>query len=89
MCEHARSERSQQVSSVDHPERSSAQPDVSQSCRTFNHSHIAANEPLGGDPACWLHLVCSSCGVMLDEALVEHRPDCSEGASSSGIAATL
>ena len=35
-----------------------------------------ADEPLGGDPACWLHLVCPSCGVVLDRTPVEHGPGC-------------
>jgi hypothetical protein len=36
------------------------------------------DEPLGGDPACWLHLVCPSCGVVLGEPSVQHRPECEE-----------
>jgi hypothetical protein len=32
-----------------------------------------AEEPEGGDAACWAHLVCPECGAMSRE---EHRPDC-------------
>jgi hypothetical protein len=28
----------------------------------------------GGDPVCWLHLVCEECGAIVSEG---HRPTCS------------
>jgi hypothetical protein len=30
----------------------------------------------GGDPVCWLHLVCDSCGALLDHENDPHRPEC-------------
>lgn len=39
------------------------------------------DEPLGGDSACWLHLVCPGCGAVLDRDSAEHRPGCLEGPS--------
>lgn len=39
------------------------------------------SEPLGGDPTCWLHLVCPSCGVVFDQNQTEHRPGCDEARS--------
>jgi hypothetical protein len=35
-------------------------------------------EPLepGGDPVCWLHLVCESCGALLEREGDPHRPGC-------------
>jgi len=33
----------------------------------------AAEPPEGGDPACWVHLVCPECGAVAGES---HRPEC-------------
>ncbi len=33
--------------------------------------------PAGGDPACWLNLVCEECGAVTSEG---HRPGCSSAA---------
>jgi hypothetical protein len=30
----------------------------------------------GGDPVCWLHLVCESCGALLEREDDPHRPGC-------------
>jgi hypothetical protein len=30
----------------------------------------------GGDPVCWLHLVCESCGALLEHEDDPHRPGC-------------
>jgi hypothetical protein len=30
----------------------------------------------GGDPVCWLHLVCESCGALLERPGDPHRPGC-------------
>jgi hypothetical protein len=30
----------------------------------------------GGDPVCWLHLVCESCGALLEHETDPHRPGC-------------
>jgi uncharacterized protein YeaO (DUF488 family) len=35
---------------------------------------------LGGDAACWAHLVCPECGAVTSEG---HRPGCSSGAASA------
>jgi uncharacterized protein YeaO (DUF488 family) len=35
---------------------------------------------LGGDAACWAHLVCPECGAVTSEG---HRPGCSAGAASA------
>ena len=32
--------------------------------------------PEGGDPVCWLHLVCESCGALLERETDPHRPGC-------------
>jgi LSD1 subclass zinc finger protein len=32
-----------------------------------------------GDPVCWLHLVCESCGALLELEGGAHRPDCDRG----------
>lgn len=32
----------------------------------------------GGDPACWLHFVCSHCGRMREDATLSHCPNCGE-----------
>ena len=41
--------------------------------------HVAAdpvsNNQLGGDPSCWLHLVCDACGAIVSGS-DGHRPDC-------------
>ncbi|MGD0472912.1 MAG: hypothetical protein ABSB70_06815 [Candidatus Velthaea sp.] len=37
----------------------------------------AASDDLGGDIACWLHLVCPSCGAILT-ASAGHRPECAQ-----------
>jgi hypothetical protein len=29
-----------------------------------------------GDPVCWLHLVCESCGALLEHEDDPHRPGC-------------
>jgi hypothetical protein len=29
---------------------------------------------LGGDPACWLHLVCDACGAVLDDGVSHDCP---------------
>jgi hypothetical protein len=31
-----------------------------------DHGEMTPPEEMGGDPACWLHLFCSDCGVQLD-----------------------
>ncbi|MGH9046131.1 MAG: hypothetical protein ACRDVW_02335, partial [Acidimicrobiales bacterium] len=36
----------------------------------------------GGDPACWIALVCPECGTIVDRAGY-HRPGCSIGATTS------
>lgn len=33
-------------------------------------------EPLGGDPACWLDRVCSECGRFIDDAGAVACPAC-------------
>jgi hypothetical protein len=30
----------------------------------------------GGDPVCWLHLVCEDCGALIERPDDPHRPDC-------------
>jgi len=30
----------------------------------------------GGDPVCWLHLVCESCGALIEREGDPHRPNC-------------
>jgi hypothetical protein len=35
--------------------------------------------PEPGDPVCWLHLVCESCGTLLEHADDPHRPGCEAG----------
>jgi len=47
---------------------------------------VAADDPggrvevreaeLGGDPACWLNLVCQDCGRFIDDPLAETCPAC-------------
>jgi hypothetical protein len=29
-----------------------------------------------GDPVCWLHLVCESCGALIEREGDPHRPGC-------------
>jgi hypothetical protein len=29
-----------------------------------------------GDPVCWLHLICASCGALLEHEGDPHRPGC-------------
>ncbi|MDB5069145.1 MAG: hypothetical protein JWM87_256 [Candidatus Eremiobacteraeota bacterium] len=29
-----------------------------------------------GDPVCWLHLVCDSCGALIEREGDRHRPGC-------------
>ena len=29
-----------------------------------------------GDPVCWLHLVCDSCGALIEQEGDPHRPGC-------------
>jgi len=36
--------------------------------------------PEGGDPVCWLHLVCESCGALIECAGDPHRPGCDAAA---------
>lgn len=43
----------------------------------------AAAEPEGGDPVCWLHLVCESCGALIEREGDPHRPGCDAVASVS------
>ncbi len=40
----------------------------------------AVDEPEGGDPVCWLHLLCPACGAMPDpeEAASSTCPRCGE-----------
>lgn len=38
----------------------------------MNSSHPDA----GGDPVCWLHLVCESCGALIEREGDPHRPGC-------------
>ena len=33
-------------------------------------------EPEAGDPVCWLHLVCESCGALIERDGDPHRPGC-------------
>jgi hypothetical protein len=45
------------------------------------HDEPGPNLPLddaeaGGDPVCWLHLVCESCGALIERPGDPHRPDC-------------
>jgi len=35
-----------------------------------------AEMPAGGDPVCWLHLICDSCGALLEREDDPHRPGC-------------
>ncbi|MGH3186796.1 MAG: hypothetical protein ACRDPY_45180 [Streptosporangiaceae bacterium] len=37
---------------------------------------LADEEPLGGEAACWAHLVCPECGAIESEG---HRPGCASG----------
>jgi len=32
--------------------------------------------PEAGDPVCWLHLVCDSCGALIERPGDPHRPGC-------------
>jgi len=32
--------------------------------------------PTGGDPVCWLHLTCESCGALIEHEGDPHRPGC-------------
>jgi hypothetical protein len=32
-----------------------------------------------GEPVCWLHLVCDSCGALIEKAGDPHRPGCDAG----------
>jgi len=36
----------------------------------------SAEQAEGGDPVCWLHLVCESCGALLESENDSHRPGC-------------
>jgi len=38
----------------------------------------ATPEPFdgGGDPVCWIHLVCETCGALLEHEGDPHRPGC-------------
>jgi len=38
----------------------------------------------GGDTACWLHLVCPSCGAVAASA-DRHRPDCAAAAGETDV----
>lgn len=39
------------------------------------------DEPEGGDPACYAHLVCPGCGALIDHPGA-HRPGCELGAGT-------
>lgn len=39
-------------------------------------------EDVGGDPACWAHLLCEECGAVLSEG---HRSWCSYGQTDASI----
>lgn len=39
------------------------------------------DEPEAGDPVCWLHLACESCGAMIEREGDSHRPGCEAVAS--------
>ncbi len=39
-----------------------------------NGALIAEELELGGEPACWAHLVCEECGAIVTDG---HRPSCS------------
>jgi hypothetical protein len=41
---------------------------------------FAEEEPLGGDPVCWAHLVCPQCGAIESEG---HRPGCAAASSTA------
>ncbi|HEX3463268.1 MAG TPA: hypothetical protein VHS78_04330 [Candidatus Elarobacter sp.] len=40
-------------------------------------------EPEAGDPVCWLHLACESCGALIERAGDPHRPGCELTANAS------
>lgn len=40
------------------------------------------DEPEAGDPVCWLHLVCDSCGALIEREGDPHRPGCEAAASA-------
>jgi hypothetical protein len=38
---------------------------------------VSAGDDLeAGDPVCWLHLVCESCGALIERDGDPHRPGC-------------
>lgn len=39
---------------------------------------VEGPEDEAGDPACWLHFVCSHCGRMREDATLSHCPNCGE-----------
>jgi hypothetical protein len=45
---------------------------------TENESSDFADPPVleSGDPVCWLHLVCESCGALIEREGDSHRPGC-------------
>jgi hypothetical protein len=44
----------------------------------MSSDHEPAGEPddTAGDPVCWLHLVCDSCGALIEREGDRHRPGC-------------
>ena len=46
-------------------------------------------DPEGGDPVCWLHLVCESCGALLEHEGDQHRPGCMPSAPSEPVPCAL
>jgi hypothetical protein len=42
----------------------------------------ADNDLETGDPVCWLHLVCESCGALIEHEGDRHRAGC--GAATTG-----
>ena len=42
---------------------------------------MSADDDLeSGDPVCWLHLVCESCGALIEREGDPHRPGCEAAA---------